>query len=215
MVEPGQEIELLAKTGGDVVRALADESGLLKPPKEFGEYVAMRLHYRYLPKLAERAMRAAQKIKQSGLPQHSYGEIPDPLLRAILVGAAEEEDPDLQEIWENLLANAFTAGSARVTKAFVRTLGELEPEEARQLDTYARKAEEGGGYQATAFKLLEAEVGLGGLDHLVGLGLLDYVYAAPTTLGFINVTRASITDVMFSAFGWEFVRACRPPAKAP
>jgi hypothetical protein len=115
MTEPGHDIELFAKTAGEVVGALADESGLLQPSKEFGEYVAMRLHYRYLPKLAERAMRAAEKVKQSGLPRYAYGEIPDPLLRAILVGAAEEEDPDLREMWENLLANALTVESVDVT----------------------------------------------------------------------------------------------------
>jgi hypothetical protein len=85
MVEPGQEIELVANTAGEVVGALADESGVFKPTQEFGEMVAMRLHYRYYPKAVQRALGAAEKIRQSGLPRHACGEVPDPLLRAILV----------------------------------------------------------------------------------------------------------------------------------
>ena len=53
----------------------------------------MRLHYRYYPKVVERALGAAEKIRRSGLPPRAYGAVPDTLLRAILVGAAEEEDP--------------------------------------------------------------------------------------------------------------------------
>jgi hypothetical protein len=102
-----------------------------------------------------------------------------------------------------------------MTKAFVRTLGELEPEEAKQLDTYAKRADEGSSYQATAFSPREAEVGAARLDHLVTLGLLEYTYSAITDPGFVNLSRGSISDVMFSAFGWAFVQACRAPPPMP
>jgi hypothetical protein len=78
----------------------------------------------------DRAIRAAQKIRQSGLPPRAFVEEPDPPLRAILVHGAEEENPSMQERWENLPANAVTVGSAEVRKAFVAVLDELEPEEA-------------------------------------------------------------------------------------
>ena len=163
MVEPGNEIELFSKTAGEVVGALADESGVFKPTRELGEMVAMRLHYRYYPKAVERALGAAEKIKQSGLPRHAYEAIPDPLLRAILVGAAEEEDPSMQERWENLLVNALTVGSMDVTKAFVKVLNDLEPAEAAQLDAWAEETKE-HDWQRTRFPVTDARLGMAALD---------------------------------------------------
>ncbi len=214
MTEPGQELELFAKTAGEVVGALADESGVFKPTQQFGEMVAMRLHYRYYPKVVERALGAAEKIRRSGLPPRAYGAVPDTLLRAILVGAAEEEDPSMQERWENLLANALTDESTDVRKAFPDVLGQLEPAEAAQLEAWADATEE-HGWRRTRFPVTDARVGMAGLDHLVSLGLTEFPRQAPTVPGFVSVDRDSISDVVFTAFGWEFVQACRAPSKTP
>jgi hypothetical protein len=124
------------------VKALAEESGALEPVKEYGEYIARSFHYRHYPKLVARAQSAAEKIRQSGLPRRAFEEIPDPLLRAILVNGAEEDDPSMQERWENLLANAATVGDAEVRRAFPNVLSELEPSEAAQLEKYADETPE-------------------------------------------------------------------------
>lgn len=210
--EPGNEIELYAKTAGEIVGALADESGVLKPTQQLGEMVAMRLHYRHYPKVVERALAASEKIKRSGLPRRAYEEIPDPLLRAILVGAAEDVDPTMQARWENLLANALTVGSVDVTNAFVRVLDDLEPAEAAQLDAWADATGE-HGWQHTRFPLTDARLGMPSLDHLVGLGLVEFPRSAITLPGFVNIDRGGITEVVFTAFGWG-VRASLPRARS-
>ena len=84
MIEPGQEIELAVKAAGEIAGALAEESGALEPVREYATYIASRIYYRHYPKLVDRALRAAEKIRRSGLPHRAFGEIPDPLLRAIL-----------------------------------------------------------------------------------------------------------------------------------
>ena len=214
MAEPGNEIELYAKAAGEIVGALADESGVFKPTQQLGEMVAMRLHYRYYPKVVERALAAADKIEKSGLPRHAYAAIQDPMLRAILVSAAEEADGDMQARWENLLANALTVGSVDVTKAFVRVLSELEPAEAAQLDSWA-DATEAHGWQHTRFPLTDARLKMSSLDHLVTLGLAEFPRDAVTFPGFVSIDRGNITDVVFTAFGWELVQACREPVVSP
>jgi hypothetical protein len=52
----GDEIELAAKTSGEVVAALAEESGALAVPQEYASYIAARIHLRHYPALIERAM---------------------------------------------------------------------------------------------------------------------------------------------------------------
>jgi hypothetical protein len=43
-----EEVELAAKATGEVVAALAEESGALSIPKEYARYVATRIHHRPL-----------------------------------------------------------------------------------------------------------------------------------------------------------------------
>jgi hypothetical protein len=76
------------------------------------DYLATRIQYRHFPKLIERAIATAEKIKASGLPARAYSALNDPLLTAILEATAEEEDPELQKVWENLLAPRSSIGRA-------------------------------------------------------------------------------------------------------
>jgi Abortive infection alpha len=133
----GEEVELATKTAGEVVAALAETSGVTLVPKEYASYIAARVHYRHYPKLVERALRTAEKIKAAGLPAHAYSALDDPLLTAILEGVAEEEEGSLQQVWENLLANVLTDSSAEVRRAFPRILRELDPQDVRLLDHFA------------------------------------------------------------------------------
>jgi hypothetical protein len=206
-------IKLAAETSGAVVKALAEESGALAPVKAYGDYIAASIHLRHDPNLVARAMAAAEKIQRSGLPRRAFAEVPDPLLRAILMNAAEEDEPTMQERWENLLSNAVTSGSADVKRAFPNVLSELEPAEAAQLEKYADETS-ADTLDTKTFPAADADVGLGGLDNLVRLGLLDYGRSTTLYPGSVTLDRSSISYVSFTRFGWEFVQACRAPRRS-
>ena len=74
-------------------------------------------------------MRAVEKIKASGLPStRRHRSHPARGYR----GARDEEDPDLQEMWSNLLANEALGN--KTAPALLKILSELEPAEAKMLD---------------------------------------------------------------------------------
>jgi hypothetical protein len=212
MCEPGNDVELVAKTTGEVVKALAGESGALGPVRAYAEYISGIVHYRHYPKLVARAMAAAEKIERSGLPRRAFSEISDPPLRAILVSAAEEDEPTMQQRWENLLANAVTIGPADVKRAFTTVLSDVEPAEAAQLDRYANETSP-EAFRVTRFPISAAEVGAAGLDNLVRLGLLDYAgtFGTPPGPSRVSYDRSNFREVMFTEFGSNFVHACRAP----
>jgi hypothetical protein len=136
----GDEIELAAKTSGEVVAALAEKSGALAVPQEYASYIAARIHLRHYPALIERAMAVAVKLQAMGLPRRAFSALGEPLLTAILEGMAEETNPDLQEAWENLLANTLTERAADVRRGFPDILRRLDPKEARVLDHWTKDA---------------------------------------------------------------------------
>jgi hypothetical protein len=212
MSQPGDDVQLVAKTTGEVVKALAGESGALEPVKAYAEYIRGIVHYRHYPKLVARAMATAEKIERSGLPRRAFSEISDPLQCAILVNAAEEDEPTMQERWENLLANAVTVGSADVRRAFTTVLSDLEPAEAAQLDTYANETTP-EAFRVARFPISGAEAGAAGLDNLVRVGLLDSAgsFGTPPGPSRVSYDRSNFREVMFTEFGWEFVHACRAP----
>lgn len=213
----GGEIEPI-KEAGEAAAALTevfiDKSGAGLVPKTYFNYVAARVHYRHYPKLIERAMSAATKIKASGLPAHAYSTLDDPLLTAILESAAEEEDPDLQRVWENLLANTVTEESAEVRRSFPQILRGLEPNEVQLLDQIVpHDAGDELILKRATFTLVtdDVEAALGNLErqNLVRYtpgGLPEETYASIEDLG---AQLRSTTEV--TRFGLMFVAACRPP----
>jgi hypothetical protein len=134
----GDEIELAAKSAGEIAGAVADvlaqETRALAPLRERMDALTARIHYRYYPQTIRQALRAAQRIEEAGLPRKAIEAIPDPLLRAILEGGAMAPDETMHERWANLLANALTDGPTTVMTAFPRILADLEPIEAALLD---------------------------------------------------------------------------------
>lgn len=106
--------QVIGETAGALAEALADKSGALEPARQVFTYIAESIHYSLYPRLVERALGAAAKIEASGLPRRAIPAVRGRLLRALLQGAAEEDEPDLQELWENLLANALTDGGREV-----------------------------------------------------------------------------------------------------
>lgn len=206
----GEDIELFAKTSGEVVAALADESGALAVPRGYAEYATARIHYRHYPKLIERAMAAAEKIRASGLPRRAYSALEDPLLTAILESAAEEEEPSLQTLWENLLANALTEGSGDVRREYPNILRELNPKDAQLLDHWSRKTAD-ETYMVAQFGNMPGERDGLALGNLTRLGLLRPVRSVPAKIVSSPDDASTITGYAFTELGWAFVKACQPP----
>lgn len=209
-----EEIELAAKTSGEVVAALADQSGALALPREYTEYIAARIHYRHYPKLIERAMAAAEKIRESSLPVRAYSALNDPLLTAILEGGAEEEDPSMQTLWENLLAKAVTENSDEIRRAFPHILRELDPKDAQLLDHWSRKTAD-DTFMVTQFEQMPGERDGIALDNLARLELMRPVKRMPTTVGSISDDASTITGYAFTELGWTFTKACQAPQGNP
>ena len=209
-----EEIELIAKTSGEVVGALAEESGALALPREYATYFATRVHLRHYPKLIERAMSAAEKINASGLPRRAFPALDEPLLTAILEGMAEEtEASDLRDLWENLLANELTEGSAEVRRAFPRILAGLDPKDARLLDHFARQtSEETVGVDRV--DTMPGERDGVALDNLARVELLRPIRFFSPSMGTLSDAGATITGYAFTELGWTFVKACRAPQSA-
>jgi hypothetical protein len=205
-----EESEIIAESTGAVVSALAEQSKALEPIRAAAEYATRHLGLRYTPKLVDRAMAAAAKIKESGLPERAYSEIGDPLLCAILQASAIESDGDLQVVWENLLANAMTDGSASVARAYPRILGNLEPQEVRILDALANNIVE---MPSPTFTLgdFSGDPTAANIENLTRLELLEPIRERSTTLGTISDEAAETVGYRLTYLGWEFVKACRPP----
>jgi hypothetical protein len=201
-----EEVELAAKSVGAVVGALADDANALGPVREYATYVEARLHLRHLPKLAERAMAVAERIRESGLPRRAFEALDEPLVTAILEGMAEETSPDLKTAWENLLANALTDNSSEVRRAFPEILRQLDPEDAQILEGLAQQTSD-----ATYLhhELEPDDQDAVSLDNLTALELLRPIYRTPTTLDSITIDPSTVAAYVFNERGWAFVKACR------
>lgn len=110
LLPPAKAIEELEPA----VQAFAEATGAFGPVREFTAWATDLIRYRRAPHQAKLLMRAAEKIKASGLPPSA---VEDKLLRAVLEDGAVEDDEGMQERWANLLANAST-NRARVRAAF-------------------------------------------------------------------------------------------------
>lgn len=206
----GDEIELAAKTSGEVVAALAEKSGAPAIPQEYASYITSRIHLRHYPALVKRAMDVAEKLLAAGLPRRAFSALDEPLLTAILEGMAEETDPGLQEAWENLLANTLVEKSADVRRGFPDIMRRLDPRDARLLEHWGKDARE-----ETVF--VELHTTMPGerdgpvLENLTALGLMRPHRRLPTTVGSIDDGAATITGYSISELGWAFLQACRTP----
>lgn len=117
----------------------------------------------------------------------------------LLIGAAEESRPELQDLWAALLASALQPdGGSRVRRAFFETLKAMEPIDARLFRALANVST---GAQITdqVEGLIEAELQVFGATAAVG-------WEALTKLGLV---RTSLNKQM-TLYGQEFWRACNP-----
>ena len=209
----GEELVQAAKAAAELepaVEALAEATGALGPVRESTGWITDLIRYKRLPHQAKLMMKAAEKIKATGIPAHA---VSDKVLRAILEEGPMEDDDNMQERWENLLANAFVGEERSVRIAFPKILSELEPAEAALLDEFASRTSRKSLLQK---KHSVEKPGEGGhrsaIDNLVRLGLLNYTRTLPTTVGSIRDDNATITGVQFTRLGWDFVKACQSPS---
>lgn len=150
--------------------------------------------------------RAKAMLDAAGM---SATRIPLRTLAPLMEGGSLEDDDSMVERWGSLLANA-AGGELDVPPSFPNVLRELEPEQARILDslydTLIRispdwRADYGVATQGLGLTRREFEYHA---DNLVRLRLIRSQTAEPPYREF---------DVVgLTEFGRAFVRACRPPA---
>ena len=206
----GDEIELAAKAIGESVGVLAEQSGALGPVKELSDWIKSFIHFRRQPSLAKQMMRAADKVRATGIPPHA---VDDKHLRAILEAASLEDEPTMQERWENLLANALTADEDAVPPvSFAAILAELEPIEARAMDFLLADMPTPPRRLPVSVMRDETGVAEAGLDNLERLGLIRFLgTTAPSWADMVDLSSTMRELVVPTALGVELVIACRPP----
>jgi hypothetical protein len=188
------------------VTEFAKATGLTEPVRELAMWAADLIRSRRLPHQARLMMRAAEKIRQSGMPTHA---VSDKMLRAILENGPLEDDESMQERWANLLANAVTAVEGTIPPSFSTILSELEPIEAVAVDHLIGDARSWGG---TARLLGDAIAGLdnGHIDNLARLGLVRFLAEDFTGPG--AQLRFPEPTLVSTVLATRFAEACRAPA---
>jgi hypothetical protein len=133
-MEPGSSlVTALAAKGGEA--ALADAQGFLKkifgPSADvIGENLALRFRERMFDNLVDVLMRTKEKIKAAGL---SPKEAPLKVIHPLLEAASLEEEPELRDLWANLLANAVDPRAPTQPPSFREIMKELTAREVRFL----------------------------------------------------------------------------------
>jgi hypothetical protein len=175
------------------VQAFAEATGLLTPIQELALWATDLIRYRRAPHQAKLLTRAAEKVRATGLPPSA---VSDKLLRAALEDGAMEDDPEMQERWINLLANAGTRPTT-VHAAFPRMLSELESNDARVLEQIAAAC-------STPGRALRAgpDPDWVALENLGRLGLVTNTHETALNDGEIQIT----------GLGQVFLLACQDPS---
>jgi hypothetical protein len=198
-----QELEL-AKALQEVepaVQEFVEATGLLEPVRELATWLAEIIHYRRAPHKARLLLRAADKIRQTGLPPRA---VSDRLLRAVLEDGALEDDSEMQERWANLLAREATIGD--VPPSFPEILRQLEPAEAALLDSLVDEVGFVGAVPVTALEIEGRQ-----LDNLSRLGLVRRYDANDEALP-PQLAVAFPDQITLTSLGAALVIACRRPA---
>jgi len=105
-----------------------------------GGVFADKLNFRRFRNLIPIVLEAKRLLAENGLTVH---EIPLKVIHPLLEAASLEEDPDLQELWANLLANAADSRQqVTVTTQYASILRELKPSDARFFQYYVEEYKE-------------------------------------------------------------------------
>ncbi len=154
------------------------------------------------------------------------GEVPLNILQPVLEGASLQEDPQLQDVWANLLANAV---KDQIEPSFARILRELTSREVRFIDYLYESVGQVYNlqFEEDSLKKQYGLAGLGAADN--GFDVMMDVLEANRimrritleTMGTIayggsTVTRSPAQNLeafCFTALGIAFVQACRRPER--
>lgn len=206
-----EELVQTAKAAAELepaVEAFAEATGALEPVREATGWLGDTIRYRREAHLAKVLMKAAEKVKASGLPAHA---VRDKWLRVVVEDGSMEDDERMQERWATLLANAATDNEAKIRLAYPRILAELEPKEALLLDRLWEKtpnpAEE--PFETVGSETTSDLVDLAGLYNLERLGLLKWIWSTATTWDELSNGEVTLKGVQLTQLGWEFVKACK------
>ena len=191
------------------VEAFAEATGALEPVREATGWLGDTIRYRREAHLAKVLMKAAGKVKASGLPGHA---VRDKLLRAVVEEGSMEDDEGMQERWATLLANAATDKENKIKLAYPKILAELEPKEALLLERLCDKtpnpAEE--PFETVGYGTTNDLVDIPELYNLDRLGVVRLVRSMNSTLG--GISEGGLAGVQLTELGWEFVKACSSPS---
>jgi hypothetical protein len=191
---------------------------------ELAELIAGPIRLRRHKSDIRRWRKAQQIAEEAGLPASS---VPVKVWAPLLAYAAleGEDDQDMQARWDNLLANATTDSVAEVPPAFPEVLRQLEPLDAKILETlaeHARGAPPPAGSDPEGLlpvlierdgELPEGSVTPERTQNLVRLNLVYLPLEAPTFLGKSPVVQRG--DIALTPFGAAFFRACQRPEPKP
>jgi hypothetical protein len=192
-------------------RAFQEAVGQTSVGQEIGQWLADVVRYRRASHQARLLMRAAEKIRASGLPASA---VEDRLLRAVLEEGAFEDDERMQERWARLLASAATG--VTVPPAFPEILRQLEPIEARLLDELVRVRRPLLHGQLTYIGHLSGVDGLEWrhLDNLERLQVANWQWHGPVNVPLPDDPAECGLDVEIyeTQLGRALVDACAEPA---
>jgi len=187
------------------IEAFAEATGALEPVREATGWLADKIRYRREAHLAKVLMKAAEKVKASGLPADA---VRDKLLRAVVEDGSMEDDERMQERWATLLANAATDDEDKIKLVYPKILAELEPKEALLLDRLWDKtpnpAEE--PFETVGYETTSDLVDIPELYNLSRLGVLRLIRSMNSTIG--GVSEGALAGVELTELGWAFVAAC-------
>jgi hypothetical protein len=135
----------IAKEVGASITETAKESSksflsavLHEPAQELGSLLGDRVRERRHKNLIKITARAQERLREAGLTAR---EVPLSIIHPALEAASLEENPDLQDIWANLLANAATTEVENaVYPSFPSILKELRARDVKFLDALFRSA---------------------------------------------------------------------------
>jgi hypothetical protein len=132
----------------------------------------------------------------AGPPQEPSVSVVLPLLKA----AADEQRPELQELWAGLLASALQQdGGRRVRRAFFDTLAQMEPVDALLFEGIAQ-AKLRVPQQRVSTLYVGKELGITGEEFSVAMSALH-------RLDLLGSTGLGVT---LSQYGLAFWKACSP-----
>jgi len=208
------EVVQAAKAAAELepaVEAFAEATGALEPVREATGWLGDTIRYRREAHLAKVLMRAAEKVKASGLPAHA---VRDKLLRAVVDDGSMEDDEGMQERWATLLANGAIANGNEIKLVYPKILAELEPKEALLLDRLwemtPNPSEE--PFATVGYETTNDFVDQAGLYNLERLALLKWIWSTGTTWDELSNGKVTLIGVQLTELGWEFVKACSPPS---